>query len=135
MRSSRILSIVAWCTAVCCIAPNIAAAQQDVIKLAERLNQKAMEDYDSLEFDSARQTLLSATAKLRDAGQDETQTAAKVYMSLGLVYISGFKDKNRGIQQFVEALKIDGTSQLDPERATPELQEAFDEAQKRVPAE
>src|SRR5207237_1165307 len=50
----------------------------------------------------------------------------------GTVYISGFKDRSRGIQQFVEALKIDGTVQLDPERATPELQEAFDEAGKKV---
>ena len=43
---------------------------EDVVKVAERLNRKAMEDYDALEFDSARQTLLSAIAKLRDADMD-----------------------------------------------------------------
>src|SRR5579859_245045 len=108
------------------------ARAQDVLKQCERLNKKAMEDYDALEFDSARQTLLSAIAKLRDAGQDETPTAARIYVNLGVVYIAGFKDKNRGVQQFVNALKIDGTSQLDPERATPELQEAWDQAAKQA---
>jgi hypothetical protein len=109
-----------------------AFAQQDVLKLCERLNKKAMEDYDSLEFDSARQTLLSAIAKLRDAGQDETPTAARIYVNLGTVYIAGFKDKNRGVQQFVNALKIDPNAHLDQERATPELQEAFDQAVKQA---
>src|SRR3954463_139967 len=111
MRLARAVHIS---LALALIPSVVAAQQQDVVKLVERLNQKAMEDYDSLEFDSARQTLLSAIAKLRDAGQDETPTAAKVYMSLGVVYIAGFKDRNRGIQQFVDALKIDGTAQLDP---------------------
>jgi hypothetical protein len=129
MRFARVLEI----SLAVMLASSVAVAQQpDVNRLAERLNKKAMEDYDSLEFDSARQTLLSAIAKLRDAGQDETPAAAKVYVSLGMVYISGFKDRNRGIQQFVDALKIDGDVKLDPERATPELQEAFDEAVKQV---
>src|SRR5262249_17269309 len=112
--------------------PGSAVAQQDPVKNAERLNKKAMEDYDALEFEAARTKLQSAMQKLLDAGQDETATAAKVYISLGMVYIAGFHDKNRGVQQFTEALKIDGTVQLDPERATPELQEAFEEAQKKV---
>lgn len=107
-------------------------AEPDVLKQCDRLNKKAMEDYDALEFDSARQTLLNAVAKLRDAGQDETPTAARIYMNLGIVYIAGFKDKNRGVQQFVNALKIEPGAQLDPERATPELQEAFDQAVKQA---
>src|SRR5207245_7699314 len=89
--------------------------------------------YDALEFEAARTKLQSAMQKLLDAGQDETPAAARLYISLGMVYIAGFHDRNRGVQQFVEALKIDGTMQLDPERATPELQEAFEEAQKKVP--
>src|SRR5262245_23422289 len=60
-----------------------AAAQQDVIKIAERLNKKAMDDFDNMEFDSAKQTLQGAIAKLRDAGLDETPTAARIYVNLG----------------------------------------------------
>ena len=100
MRLARSVSVIT----LLALAPAVAAAQsQDPVKLAERLNKKAMEDYDLLEFESARQTLQSALNKLREDGQDETRTAAKVYVSLGMVYISGFKDRSRGVQQFVEA--------------------------------
>ena len=134
MKRSPFCSATALSLLFVVAAAPVAHAQQDVIKQAEKLNKTAMEDYDSLEFDSARQTLLTAVSKLRDAGQDETPTAAKIFVNLGIVYISGFKDHNRGVQQLVNALKIDGTITLDPERATPELQEAFEEAQKQVPA-
>ncbi len=133
MNRMRLAQVAASLLVLAAAVPE-AVAEQDLLKQAEKLNKTAMEDYDSLEFDSARQTLLSAIAKLRDAGQDDTPTAAKIYTNLGIVYIAGFKDKNRGLQQFVNALKIDGTIVLDPERATPELQEAFEAAQKQVPA-
>src|SRR4051812_28414187 len=129
--SRRAVSALALLLAASWTAP-VRADDRDPIKEAERLAKKAMEDYDSLEFDSAAATLKSAITKLRDAGKDETPAAARIYINLGVVYIS-LKDRSRGINQFVEAIKIDPTAQLDPERATPELQEAFEEAQKKVP--
>ncbi len=108
-----------------------AHADNDVTKLIQRLNKKAMEDYDALEFDSARQTLQSAIAKLREAALDETPLASKVYINLGIVFLAG-KDHHRGVQQFVSALKIDAQAAIDPEQATPELQEAFEEARKQL---
>jgi len=96
------------------------------------MNKKAMEDYDSLEFDSARKTLVDAVAMLRANGVDETPLAAKTYINLGIVYIAGFKDVNRGKQQFVNALKINPDAKLDPALATPELEEAFDAARKQA---
>lgn len=121
-------SALVWATG----GEGAAWAQADVAKVADRLNKKAMDDFDNLEFDSAKQTLQSAVAKLRDASLDETPTAARIYVSLGMVYFIADKDRNRAVNQFAEALKIDGTITLDPERATPELQELFAEAQKRV---
>jgi hypothetical protein len=97
-----------------------------------RMNKKAMEDYDSLEFDSARKTLVDAVAMLRANGVDETPLAAKTYINLGIVYIAGFKDVNRGKQQFVNALKINPDAKLDPALATPELEEAFEAARKQA---
>ena len=107
-------------------------AQTDVVKSVERLNRKAMEDYDNLEFESARSTLQSALGKLREAGLDETPTAARTYLNLGMLYFTADKDDNRAENQFLEALKIDPAVELDPERATPELQELFATAQKKV---
>lgn len=108
------------------------AFAQDVEKQVSRMNKKALDDYDSLEFESARRTLIDAIAMLRSNGLDETPLAAKTYINLGLVYIAGFKDKNRGVQQFVNALKIKNDVRLDPNVATPELEEAFGQAQKQV---
>ena len=109
-----------------------AQTQQDIEKQVSRMNKKAMEDYDSLEFESARKTLIDAVAILRANGYDETPLAAKTYVNLGMIYIAGFKDRNRGVQQFVNALKIKPDTRLDPMLSTPELEEAFAAAQKQV---
>ncbi|HZS41253.1 MAG TPA: hypothetical protein VFF06_30700 [Polyangia bacterium] len=115
------------------LSPAIASAQQgDIEKQVGRMNKKAMEDYDSLEFESARKTLIDAVAMLRANGYDETPLAAKTYVNLGMLYIAGFKDRNRGVQQFVNALKIKPDTKLDAALATPELDEAFAAAQKQV---
>jgi outer membrane biosynthesis protein TonB len=116
----------------CALLSSAPAFAQDVEKQVARMNKRAMEDYDSLEFESARKTLIDAVAMLRANGYDESPIAAKTYINLGIIYISGFKDRNRGIQQFVNALKINGNARLDPSLATPELDEAFAQAQKQV---
>ena len=78
------------------------------------MNKRAMDDYDSLEFESSRRTLQDAVQMLRANGLDETPLAAKTYANLGIVYINGFKDRNRGQQQFVNALKIAARLQARP---------------------
>jgi hypothetical protein len=100
------------------------------IKRLEQMNKRAMEDYDLLEFDSARKTLTDAVALVRSSGIEDSAhgIAAKTYINLGVVYIGGFKDKDRGRMQFVRALKIKPDSRLDPQVATPELQEVFNDA-------
>ncbi len=129
MRLKLGLLIVAFAAAA--LLPSLARAQ-DIEKQVARMNKKAMEDYDSLEFDSARKTLVDAIAMLRANGYDETPIAAKTYVNLGIIYISGFKDVNRGKQQFVNALKINAEAKLDPALGTPELEEAFDAARKQA---
>jgi hypothetical protein len=108
------------------------ARAEDVEKQVQKMNKRAMDDYDSLEFESARRTLVDAVALLRANGLDETPLAAKTYANLGIVYVNGFRDRTRGQQQFVNALKITPSYRLDPALATPELDEAFKAAQKQV---
>ncbi|HWE29187.1 MAG TPA: hypothetical protein VHB97_14360, partial [Polyangia bacterium] len=115
----------------CALAPSSVRAE-DVDKQVQKMNKRAMDDYDSLEFESSRRTLLDAVQMLRANGIDETPLAAKTYANLGIVYINGFKDRNRGQQQFVNALKIAPDYKLDPAVATPELDEAFQAAGKQV---
>ena len=118
--------------ALALLALGSTAHAQDVEKQVSRMNKKAMEDYDSLEFESARKTLIDAVAILRANGLDETPLAAKTFVNLGILYIAGFKDRARGQQQFVNALKIKADIKIDPAIATPELDEAFAAAQKAV---
>jgi hypothetical protein len=128
-RSSVVTAFV--CLSLVAV-PAVVVAQQDVEKQVSRMNKKAMEDYDSLEFDSARKTLIDAVSILRANGYDETPIAAKTYINLGIIYINGFKDRNRGVQQFVNALKIKPDAKIDPTIATPELEEAFAAARKQA---
>jgi hypothetical protein len=104
------------------------------IKRIEQMNKRAMEDYDLLEFDSARKTLTDAVALVRSSGLEDSGSAiaAKTYLNLGVVYIGGFKDKDRGRMQFVRALKIKPDARLDAQVATPELQEVFNDALKEM---
>ncbi|HEY2746086.1 MAG TPA: hypothetical protein VGL86_15730 [Polyangia bacterium] len=127
-RSSVIAALV---IAACTLASSSVRAE-DVDKQVQKMNKRAMDDYDSLEFESSRRTLQDAVQMLRANGMDETPLAAKTYANLGIVYINGFKDRNRGQQQFVNTLKIMPDYKLDPAVATPELDEAFHAAQKQA---
>ena len=131
MRRSSLVAVVIFALAAVVLAPSTARAE-DVDKQVQKMNKRAMDDYDSLEFESARRTLQDAVQMLRANGLDETPLAAKTYANLGIVYINGFKDRNRGQQQFVNALKIQPDYKLDPAVATPELDEAFQAAVKQV---
>ena len=114
------------------LAPRAVAQQPDATVQVQRMNKRAMSDYDALEFELARKTLMDAVSLLRQAGLDETPVAAKTYLNLGVVYVAGFKDRNRGQQQFVQALKINPTLKLDPAVASPELEEVYAAARKQV---
>jgi hypothetical protein len=129
MRRSSVIAVLI--IAACTLASSSVRAE-DVDKQVQKMNKRAMDDYDSLEFESARRTLQDAVQMLRANGLDETPLAAKTYANLGIVYINGFKDRNRGQQQFVNALKISPQYQLDPAVDTPELAEAFAAAQKQA---
>lgn len=129
MRRSSVAVVVVLLASAAVSSP---ARAEDVDKQVQKMNKRAMDDYDSLEFESSRRTLLDAVQMLRANGLDETPLAAKTYANLGIVYINGFKDRNRGQQQFVNALKIQPDYKLDPTVATPELDEAFQAAEKQV---
>lgn len=105
------------------IRPALAGPQERVAYL----NKQAMEDYDKLEFEQARKSLLDAVALLRRSGADRTPQAARTYINLGMVYIA-LKDKGRGLQQWIKALQINPRAKLDPALATPELQPLWDAA-------
>ena len=53
-------------------------------------------------------------------------------MDLGVVLIGGLNDVAKGTAAFVEALKIDGSVQLDADLKTKEIEAAWANAKKQV---
>src|SRR6478609_11481969 len=89
------------------------------------MNKKALDDYDTLEWDSAKKTLLDALVAGKKAGLENHPVMARTYVHLGAVYVTGFKNRDKAIQSFNRALEIDPGIQLSKGIATTEVNEAF----------
>lgn len=103
----------------------VARAAQERIRL---LNSQAMEQYDVLEFDAAKELLEKAIAEAGKYDLVQDTSMARTHLNLGVVYGAGFNDRLNAVKHFTEALKLDANSALDPMRATPTLEEMFTSA-------
>jgi hypothetical protein len=125
--------LVALCVAVPFLNSGVARAQdQAVVDKLVDMNKRAIDDYDTLEFDSAKRKLLDALVTGKKAGLDAHPVMARTYVHLGAVYIVGMKDHGKGLQSFVRALEIDPTIRIEKSMSAPDLEDVFAEATKRV---
>jgi len=127
---SRALAVVGLLLA----SRQAAAAPQDATAL--ELAREAIEvDYLATDFVKAQQKLEKAL-QLCAGEACSVAVKAHIHRDLGLVLITGLKNREAGKQHFVEAFAADATITLDQDLATPEVQAAFDEArtQAGVPA-
>jgi len=122
-RSSFALALV-----VTAFAGQAFAQDQAAIEKLVQMNKKALDDYDTLEWDGAKKTLLDALVAGKKAGLDNHPVMARTYVHLGAVYITGFKNRDKAIQSFTRALEIDPAIQLSKGIATREVTDAFNEA-------
>ena len=95
------------------------------------MNKKALDDYDTLEWDAAKKTLLDALVAGKKAGLDNHPVMARTYVHLGAVYITGFKNRDKAIQSFTRALEIDPAIQLSKGIATQRSQRRVQRGQAR----
>lgn len=99
---------------------------------AKALQKKAMEeDYLATEFTKAQDKLDKAIAAC-GADKCSAGTRAQLKRDLGVVQIGGQLDKEKGIGNFVEAIKLDAAIALDPDLRTKDLDAAWAEAKKRA---
>lgn len=114
-------------------APLPASAQNAKVEAgAKALQKKAMdEDYLATEFAKAQEKLEKAVAA---CGADKCGAPARalIHRDLGVVQIGGQLDKEKGIGNFVAAIKLDPAVALDPDLRTKDLDAAFAEAKKRA---
>ena len=120
-----------FAVALAAVAPP-ASAQNKVEAAAKGLQKKAMEeDYLMTEFAKASEKLDKAIAQ---CGTDKCGAPLRALLrrDLGVVQIVGAIDRDKGVANFVEALKLDPKVQLDPDLRTKELDAAFAEAKKKA---
>ncbi len=106
------------------------AQDQAVIDKLVQMNKKALDDYDTLDFEAAKKRLLDALMTGKKAGLDNHPVLARTYIHLGAVYITGFRDRQKGLQSFGRALDIDPNIQLSKGIESTEVVAAFGEAQR-----
>src|SRR5579863_10124977 len=136
-RSQQIalLSVTLACAGAVALPARTALAQdQAAIDKVVQMNKKALDDFDTLDFDAAKRKLLDALQFGRKAGLDNHPVMGRTYIHLGALYITGFHDRQKGIQNFARALEIDPSIQLSKGIETPEVTSAFSEAQRNARA-
>lgn len=122
---------IGFAVALAAVAPP-ANAQNKVETSAKALQKKAMEeDYLMTEFAKASEKLDKAIAAC-GADKCSAPVRAQLRRDLGVVQIVGQIDREKGVGNFVEAIKLDGAIALDPDLRTKELDAAFAEAKKRA---
>jgi hypothetical protein len=107
-----------------------ARAQEDsaAVEKISKLNKKAVDEFENLNFDQARKILKDALDACSRAGLDSSQVAARTHVHMGVVLFAGFKQKDEALAEFKKALEMAPDVKLDKLLATPEIQEVFDQA-------
>src|SRR5450432_2248220 len=93
-----------------------------------KLNKRAVDEYENLNFEDARKILKDALAACAQAGLDTHAVAARTHVHLGVVLFAGFKQKDQALKEFKKAIEIQADIKLDKTLANPEIQAVFDEA-------
>jgi hypothetical protein len=107
-----------------------AAAQDadDPVAKITQMNKDAIAALQAQKFEDARK-LLKQGLDLADAsGLQQHPITARTHIHMGVVLITGFKQRDLGIKQFKKALEIEATINLTKSLVTPDLTAAFNEA-------
>jgi hypothetical protein len=103
-------------------------ANPDVLNKVTKLNKKALDAFQKRDYDSARDFLKEALDLCKSSGLEKHPIRARTEIHIGIVLISGYKQRDAGITHFKKALQIQSDIQLTKSVSTPALQAAFDDA-------
>jgi Tfp pilus assembly protein PilF len=131
LKASRLLVCLALLPVVALTTSSAArAAAEDsaAVEKVTKLNKKAVDEYQNLNFEEARKLLKSAVEICNQSGLENHPVTARTYIHLGIVTFTGFKQRDEAVKQFRRALEVQPDIKLDKILATPEVQEVYDEA-------
>ena len=127
--SIRRFLLVALFALLTVAVPRIAAADEAAaVNKVTQLNKKAIDAYNKQDYETARAVLKEALELCASAGLDKHAIRARTHIHFGIVAIVGFKQREVGLKQFRKALEVQPDIKLTKQLATPELQDAFEEA-------
>jgi tetratricopeptide repeat protein len=104
------------------------AEDSAAVEKVTKLNKKAVDEYQNLNFEESRKLLRQAIEACAQSGLENHPVTARTYVHLGIVTFTAFKQKDEAIKYFRKALEIQQDIKLDKILATPEVQEVYDEA-------
>lgn len=135
MKADKLFIVMTVFSIMAVHLPSASASDcsEKVVKRIKKLHKTAMEDYDQMEFASARKTLQDAIAIARREGCDESIAYANVLVDLGIVYITDTDnpDETRGRMMFRKALSVNACAEITKALRTPKLQKILDEERKK----
>ena len=108
------------------VAPRTARADESVSKQLRAKVKKAMESFDSFEYEEARQTLNSAVLLAKKKHADKDPALAQVQLALGIVYFAGFQEADSAKLAFMEAVQIDPSVEIGEGYKTKEMEDLLD---------
>lgn len=107
------------------LAASRPAAADPKADMAQKAKE-AMESYDLMDYDAAKKLLNQAIAIAKKAKIDKDQTAARVYLNLGIASYAG-GDEPGAKAAFLAAVQIDSKIQIAPEYRQPALVRLLDQ--------
>jgi hypothetical protein len=112
-----------------------ARADETVVDKITRINKKAVDAYDNLNFAQARSMLEDALTVAEAANLGGHPVVARTHLNLGLVLLAGFKLRDEAKAQFRAALKIQPHITPPEMLFNPETQAVFDDAKAEAEAD
>jgi hypothetical protein len=115
--------------------PSSTAEAPAALEQIRILNQQALRAFEGYSFKKAEQqleqALLDAQKKAHLGG---TAELAESYMLLGIAHVAAHNDLYRGLQYFVQALRIHSAMEIPPSLDTPQLRQIFELARQTISA-
>ncbi len=113
-------------------AAETAAIGEDAVDRMIDLNKKAFADIQSSRFDAARYRLQEALVIGETAGLEDDEITARTYVHLAAVCLTGFKNRDEAVTQFMTGLKLNPNITITVGLETPALKSAYLLARKRM---
>jgi hypothetical protein len=108
------------------------ASDAALTKRIDQLNADAMDAYDKLQLEAARQGLFQALDLAMNEALGAPGPIVRTYLNLGVVLGAGFNEQTTAVEYFAAALRLNADAKVDPARANRFIQGLFERARRQV---